>query len=65
MDLLHLITQDYQSYGSIRKCCEKCGLSIYAFKLSDFYVDDKSEYTQEVANERNMSLCTDHLVERF
>ncbi|WP_415912266.1 hypothetical protein [Neptuniibacter sp. QD37_11] len=22
---LHLITQDNQPYGSVRKCCEKCG----------------------------------------
>lgn len=26
--IMHLMTQDNQSYGSVRKCCEICGLGM-------------------------------------
>lgn len=28
---LHLVTQRYQPYGSVRRCCERCGLAVPAF----------------------------------
>lgn len=41
MDItLHLVTQDNQPFGSVRKCCEKCGQMVGNIT----YTDDKGLY---------------------
>ena len=48
MRTLHLMTQRDQPYGSVRKCCEQCGLMMVArpddFWLSHAWTDDPKEY---------------------
>lgn len=48
MRTLHLMTQRDQPYGSVRKCCEQCGLMMVArtddFWLSHALTDDPKEY---------------------
>ena len=43
-DILHLVTQRNQPYGSRRKCCERCGRAISAFHINEYYVEYQSEY---------------------
>ena len=56
MEKLHLITQRNQPMGSVRKCCERCGLMVRA-KLT--YVDDEAEYTEKTAKENGYVRCVD------
>ena len=42
VDVLHLITQDDQPLGSVRQCCEKCGLSVYSPGF--MYTDNRDFY---------------------
>jgi len=56
MEKLHLITQRNQPIGSIRKCCERCGLMI---RENFAYVDDEKDYTKEVSEEAGYVRCVD------
>lgn len=59
MKKLHLITQRNQSFGSRRKCCEKCGLSYFNINGYDaYYTDDETQYTKEIAEINDLELCT-------
>ena len=43
--VLHLVTQDGQGFGSTRKCCENCGLAIFAIEEdNDAFADDRAIY---------------------
>jgi len=46
---LHLMTQRDQPYGSVRKCCEMCGVMLVprpdSFWLRNTWTDDPSDYT--------------------
>lgn len=48
MPTLHLMTQRDQPYGSVRKCCEMCGLMLVArpdwFWKEHAWVDDPEHY---------------------
>ena len=59
MGILHLVTQRNQPYGSQRKCCEECGLAVFAFEDADKYVEYESEYTQGFARDRGLTRCVD------
>ncbi len=52
---LHLVTQRNQPIGSIRKCCERCGIMIGKID----YVDEEDNYTKEIAKENGYIRCTD------
>lgn len=45
---LHLMTQRGQPYGSVRRCCERCGLMMVArpaeFWRENVWVDDPKDY---------------------
>jgi hypothetical protein len=43
---LHIITQRNQPYGSTRKCCEICGLSIIVIleKIDESFTDNTSRF---------------------
>lgn len=47
-NLLHLRTQRNQSYGSQRRCCERCGIMIWSERdlSSPTYTDDEQTYLQ-------------------
>lgn len=57
--ILHLVTQDGQPYGSVRKCCEKCGLGIHAMPSGHSYVDEKANYTKKFAAKYGETRCID------
>lgn len=40
-NVLHLLTQDDQPYGSVRKCCELCGEQ---YSMDMIYSDTKKGY---------------------
>lgn len=48
---LHLMTQRDQSYGSQRKCCERCGLMMVnrpeSFWEEHAWVDDEGEFDKD------------------
>lgn len=46
--ILHLKTQDGQPYGSVRKCCEECGVMILGDSLpeGEHWTDDRELYTE-------------------
>ena len=52
---LHLMTQRNQPYGSVRKCCELCGLMM---QDGLYYVGYEKDYTEEVAKEVGCVLCS-------
>lgn len=41
--VMHLRTQDDQPYGSVRKCCERCGLAFFAATY-EYETDSIAEY---------------------
>lgn len=41
-EILHLVTQRNQPYGSVRKCCERCGRAIWLIH----WTDDESLYDE-------------------
>lgn len=49
--ILHLVTQDGQPYGSVRKCCEECGIltagRVPEFWKSHAWTDDREEYADD------------------
>jgi hypothetical protein len=55
--ILHLMTQRDQPYGSVRKCCENCGLMMVArppsFWRTHAWTDEPSEYKFYPANDHN------------
>jgi len=56
--IIHLITQDDQPFGSVRKCCERCGKGKSAMNPEkEGYVTDLKSYTKENAKEYNSILC--------
>ena len=57
--ILHLVTQRNQPYGSVRKCCERCGLAISAMKNGDGFVDEEVNFTESFATKREYICCTD------
>lgn len=57
MSKLHLITQNNQPYGSARRCCERCGLAVFAFPPGDKYTDREVEFTKEFAKGYKLRLC--------
>jgi hypothetical protein len=60
MSRLHLVTQDRQPYGSVRRCCEECGLAVFAFYgEGDKYVDDKKYYNAYFARGNRLRLCVE------
>lgn len=48
MKTLHLMTQRDQPYGSVRRCCERCGLMMVArpdsFWLEHAYTEEEQHY---------------------
>jgi hypothetical protein len=47
---LHLVTQDNQPYGSVRRCCERCGVMAgpYSFtKPGPVWTDDAEQYESD------------------
>ena len=54
-DLLHLVTQRNQPYGSVRKCCERCGAMAGPYtNIGKRWTDDETEYQfSELNCERN------------
>lgn len=53
MILAHLLTQDGQPYGSVRKCCERCGLAIPEINPStrdDIWYDNVKDYYSSELN---------------
>ncbi len=54
---LHLMTQRDQPYGSVRKCCEICGLMMVdrdaAFWREHGWVDDPDEYKYHPSDEHH------------
>ncbi len=57
MNKLHLMTQDDQPLGSERKCCERCGVAYWHWDEDDAFVNCESDYTKEIADENNYTLC--------
>jgi len=57
MKTIHLVTQRNQPYGSRRKCCEQCGLAIFAMKDGDGYITEKFKFTKENAHKNGYRLC--------
>ncbi|HEY0915672.1 MAG TPA: hypothetical protein VGE22_12445 [Solimonas sp.] len=53
MTTLHLMTQRGQPYGSVRRCCERCGLMLVArpdsFWREHTYTDDEALYRHHPA----------------
>jgi len=60
-NILHIVDQSGQPYGSARRCCNECGLSIYAFGDDDKYVISADEYTKEIAEKNKATRCCDLL----
>lgn len=56
---LHLMTQRDQPYGSVRKCCERCGLMLVSrpdsFWLSNAWTADEAAYKHWPAGTANVS----------
>lgn len=44
--MLHLVTQRGQSYGSVRRCCEICGIATFAMSDDSRYATDDNTYIQ-------------------
>lgn len=48
---LHLMTQRGQPYGSVRRCCERCGLMLVARPLAFWdahaYADKEVDYRDD------------------
>ena len=62
MNILHIISQSGQPYGSIDRCCDKCGLSVYSIIRdtgNGFYVTNPRSFTKEFAKSINMTRCCD------
>jgi hypothetical protein len=62
---LHIVDQSGQPYGSVRRCCNKCGLSVYAFGDGDKYAEHPAEYTREIAQINSTTRCCDFISERY
>lgn len=60
MKILHIITQNRQPYGSRRRCCERCGKSIYALAEDDRYVETPEEYLRDFAEGNGLTRCCDY-----
>lgn len=64
MATLHLMTQRDQPYGSVRKCCEMCGLVLVArpdsFWKEHAWVDDEGDYkrSESLLSVRDFVPCT-------
>ena len=58
IQILHLMTQHDQPYGSRRMCCERCGMAEFHPDF-EYYTDDESKYTKELAKENGYNLCTE------
>ncbi len=43
---LHLITQDDQPYGSVRKSCENCGTWIIGNSAKHLYAEDRGDFNK-------------------
>lgn len=44
---VHLVTQDGQPYGSVRRCCEICGVMVWPERQGDetpMYVTSRQDY---------------------
>jgi len=58
MKTLHLMTQRDQPYGSVRRCCERCGLMMVArpaaFWNENSYADEEIDYHD---NHHNHTTC--------
>lgn len=58
---LHLMTQRDQSYGSVRKCCEYCGLMLVArpasFWQEHAWTDDPAEFESLSADNKELTPC--------
>lgn len=50
--ILHLRTQNNQPYGSVRLCCEICGLAIPKISKSETYIEtnDEEEFYNSKSN---------------
>lgn len=49
--MLHLVTQRDQPYGSVRRCCERCGVACGPyFPSSRLWTDDEEEFNQSQQN---------------
>jgi len=61
MNILHIISQSGQPYGSQNRCCDKCGLSVYAIQEaeSEFYITKSQSFNKEFAKSVNMVRCCD------
>jgi len=59
--VMHLVTQNGQPYGSVRKCCEKCGLSVFSMNGpgGHGYVEWDSDYTKDNAESQDAVRCCD------
>lgn len=61
MNILHIISQSGQPYGSQNRSCDKCGLSVYAIQEaeSEFYITKSQSFSKEFAKSVNMVRCCD------
>lgn len=64
MKTLHLMTQRGQPYGSVRRCCEHCGLMMVgradSFWQEHAWVDDPQEYHDNHAGHTTCGTQRDH-----
>jgi len=56
---IHLVTQRNQPCGSRRKCCERCGLAVFAIEDGDGYVDEATYFTKEEVQKQGYVRCVD------
>jgi hypothetical protein len=59
-EVLHLVTQRGQPYGSVRMCCEECGVmvrgaSVYWTDSPQLYNDPPTEYINCKEASRNIN----------
>jgi hypothetical protein len=43
---LHLRTQNDQPYGSVRRCCERCGVMLWPGQEKEPWTDDPNVYAE-------------------
>jgi hypothetical protein len=56
--VVHLVTQDGQPYGSVRRCCQECGIMTIG-KDAPPYTDDPEIWKTEVLSESGYIRCSD------
>ena len=59
MPVLHLKTQHGQPYGSVRRCCEECGIMIWGNSLPDGHRWTEDLGAWENAEGLGYMRCTD------